>query len=80
MQAIVHHRYVTPDVLELTDIDKPDIADDEVPAAASRSPRDRCHRPEYRGHGDDVVDVAGVRVRDGRQHKRGGEPGPSMRR
>jgi NADPH:quinone reductase-like Zn-dependent oxidoreductase len=30
MKAIVHHRYGTPDVLELTDIDKPDIADDEV--------------------------------------------------
>lgn len=30
MKAIVHHRYGTPDVLELIDIDKPDIADDEV--------------------------------------------------
>jgi NADPH:quinone reductase-like Zn-dependent oxidoreductase len=30
MKAIVHHRYGTTDVLEFTDIDKPDIADDEV--------------------------------------------------
>ncbi len=30
MKAIVHHKYGSPDVLELRDIDKPEIADDEV--------------------------------------------------
>ncbi len=30
MKAIVHHKYGSPDVLELRDIDKPGIGDDEV--------------------------------------------------
>src|SRR3712207_1170043 len=30
MKAIVRYRYGSPDVLELRDIDKPEIADDEV--------------------------------------------------
>jgi len=30
MKAIVHHKYGSPDVLELRDIDRPEIADEEV--------------------------------------------------
>ena len=43
MRAIVHNTYGSPDVLELQEIDKPDVADDEVLVrvrAASVNPAD----------------------------------------
>lgn len=43
MKAIVYHEYGSPDVLELQEIDKPAVADDEVLVrvrAASANPAD----------------------------------------
>ena len=41
MKAIVHHKYGSPDVLELRDIDKPEIGDDEVLVGVHAAGMDR---------------------------------------